>query len=81
MPVARFSSHRTIGLSLHIGEVISKPHALAVGAIEGGLQFCLLRFEVLGGSMGTATDLGDDAVQIGFGLARVLDFAAQMLEL
>src|SRR5262245_56224620 len=67
--------------TLHIGEVISKPHAFAVGAIECILQFCLLRFEVLGGRMGTAIDLGDDAVQIGFDLACVFNFVAQMPDL
>jgi hypothetical protein len=73
--------HRTIGLPLHIGEVVSKSDALAVDAIERGLQFCFLCLEVLGSDLGTVMDLDDNFVQIGFGLARVIDFAAQMLEL
>jgi len=79
--VPAISQHQTIGLPLDIDEVISKPYPLAVGAVERGPQPCVLRFEVLGGGIGTAMDLGEGAVQIGFGLARDLDLAAQMLEL
>jgi hypothetical protein len=32
---------------------MSKPDALSVSAIEGGLQFCGLRLQVLDGGIGT----------------------------
>ena len=60
---------------------MSKPDALSVSAIEGGLQFCGLRLQVLDGGIGTALDLDGTSAQIGFGLARDLDLVAQMLEL
>jgi hypothetical protein len=60
---------------------MSKPDALSVSAIEGGLQLCGIRLQVLDGGIGTALDLDGTSAQIGFGLARDLDLAAQMPEL
>jgi hypothetical protein len=34
---------------LHIGELVRKAHALAVGKVEGGAQLCLLAFKILDG--------------------------------
>ena len=52
---------------LQIGELVGKPRALAVGAVERGLQLDLLGVEVLGGRIGVPVDLNDGSAQIGFG--------------
>src|SRR5215211_5795239 len=70
-----------LGLPLQFGELMGKPHALAVGAVERGLQFAVsaLRFRVA--ELARPSTLIVAPHRSALALARDLDLATQMLEL
>src|SRR5215211_4391433 len=70
-----------LGLPLQFGELVGKPHALAVGAVERGLQFAVsaLRFWVA--VVARPSTLMVAPHRSASALARDLDLATQMLEL
>ena len=59
---------------------MDKPCALAIGAIERGLQLDLLRVEALNSGIGGAIDFDNGDAQIIFGFTRNFDFSAQIGE-
>jgi hypothetical protein len=68
----------SLALLFHFGKFVSKPRALAVGAIERSLQLRLFHLVVPGGYIGTAVDLDDGPAKVGLSLLRHLDLTAQI---
>jgi hypothetical protein len=52
-----------LALPLQTGKLMGNPHALAVGAIECGLQLCLLGLEILGGGHADASPSANGAIR------------------